>query len=207
MSEKAILVGPCLDRRKLSYTPDTPIIFVDGGLKYKKSHFNKSINWQSIGDQDSTRLKPQIKLSKRKNESDLHHALKLLPKNIHWVEAFGLFPDLKNEQRLDHRLFNLGEIYNFVASSGISVILNDDEVLIPAGKNQLEWNGEFSLIAFENVKLKIAGQVAYPLHRLTKITRLSSHTLSNRAHGELTIQCSHPLLLYSAPQKKSSLKK
>lgn len=202
MSDKAILVGPCTDRRKLSYTADTLIVFIDGGLKYKKSHFNKNTNWQSIGDQDSARFKPQIKLPKKKNESDLHHALKLLPNDIHWVEAFGLFPDLKNESRFDHRLFNLGEIYNFVSRAGISVILNDDEVLIPAGKNQLEWSGVFSLLAFENVRLKITGKVAYPLERLTQIKRLSSHTLSNRAFGELTIECSHPLLLYSAPQKK-----
>lgn len=197
MINKAILVGPCLDNRKLSYSEDTPIVFVDGGAKYRKSFFSKSKNWQSVGDRDSGRYKHQVNLNKNKNESDLHHALKLLPKDIHWVEAFGLFPDLKNESRLDHRLFNLGEIYSYVLRTGTSVILNDNEILLPPGKNQLEWRGGFSLVAFETVKLKITGDVAYPLKRLTRIERLSSHTLSNRGSGSITIQCSHPLLMYA----------
>lgn len=197
MEDKAILVGPCKDSRKLTFTPDTPIVFVDGGAKYRKSHFSKNKNWQSVGDQDSGRYKPQIKLSKNKNESDLYHALKLLPQDIHWVEAFGLFPELKDETRLDHRLFNLGEIYNYVLKNGVSVILNDKEIMLPAGKNQLEWSGGFSLIAFEPVKLKITGKVKYSLPKKTRVERLSSHTLSNVASGLITIDSSHPILMYA----------
>ena len=66
--QKAILVGPCQEnkKRKLSYSHDTLVIFIDGGLKYQKTQFKKVANWLSIGDQDSGTFKPRIKLKKKK---------------------------------------------------------------------------------------------------------------------------------------------
>lgn len=196
MHNKAILVGPCKDQRKLDYSKSTPIIFIDGGLKYRKKLFKNNNNWQSVGDGDSGDFKPNIKLNPHKNESDLFHALKLLPrKNIHWIETFGLFPELKHESRLDHRLLNLGEIYNYITKTGIVFLLNDKEIMLPAGENHLDIKGEFSIITFDDVRLKIQGQVKYPLKRLTPVKKLSSRTLSNHAQGRLSIECSHPFLL------------
>jgi thiamine pyrophosphokinase len=195
MQNKAILVGPCKDHRHLDYSEQTSIVFVDGGLKHRKTKFNKNKNWQSIGDGDSSKERPKIKLPRQKNESDLQHALKLLPKNVHWVEAFGLFPELKHEQRLDHRLFNLGEIYNYVQKTGVIVHLNEFEIMLPTGKNNLDFKGTFSLVAFDDIKLKINGRVSYPLTRTTSVKKLSSHTLSNIDQGAFTTQSSHPLLL------------
>lgn len=194
---KAIIVGPCPEpkNRKPSFADDTLIIFVDGGLKYQKNHFKKALNWISIGDQDSGTYKPQIKLKKNKNESDLYHALKLLPKNIHWAEAYGLFPKLKDEARFDHRLFNLGEIYRASQSSGLTFVLNDHEVMLAAGDHELDFSGEFSLVAFAKTKIKLTGKVKYPLKTLTKIDPLSSRTLSNIGSGLIKVKCDQPLLL------------
>lgn len=195
MQNKAILVGPCKDQRHLAYSEQTPIIFVDGGLKHRKSKFKKSKCWQSIGDGDSSREKIKIKLPCDKNESDLHHALKLLPKDIHWVEAFGLFPELKDEQRFDHRLFNIGEIYHYNKKFKVLVQLNDREILLPPGKSKLDFKGLFSLVALDNLKLKIIGQVDYEITQTISIKKLSSRTLSNSAHGSFTVETSHPILL------------
>ncbi|MES2801700.1 MAG: hypothetical protein V4654_04360 [Bdellovibrionota bacterium] len=194
---KAIIVGPCTEpkNRKLSFEHDTLVVFVDGGLKFRKSQFKKANNWISIGDQDSGPDKPKIKLKKRKNESDLYHALKLLPKNIHWVETYGLFPNLKNEERLDHRLFNLGEIYRASQSTGLTFMLNDHEVLLAAGNHELNFSGEFSLVTFVTTKIKLTGKVKYPLKTPTKIDMLSSRTLSNVGSGLIKVKSDHPLLL------------
>jgi len=194
---KAIVVGPCREpnSRKLSFAHDTLVIFIDGGLKYQKSYFKKATHWISIGDQDSGTYKPQIKLKKNKNESDLYHALKLLPKNIHWVETYGLFPKLKDEARLDHRLLNLGEIYRASKNTGLTFVLNDHEVLLAAGNHKLDFSGEFSLITFTETKIKLTGKVKYPLKTPTKIDLLSSRTLSNIGSGLINITCDQPLLL------------
>ncbi|AZZ37487.1 hypothetical protein CIK05_12015 [Bdellovibrio sp. qaytius] len=195
--QKAILVGPCLEpkSRKLSFNDDTVIIFVDGGIKHLKTQFKKATQWISIGDQDSGSTKPKVKLKKDKNESDLFHALKLLPKDISVVETYGLFPDLKNEARLDHRLFNLGEIFRASAKSGAIFILNDHEVLLPAGNHQLDFKGEFSLVCFSKTKIRLTGKVKYPLQKATQVDMLSSRTLSNVGSGLMKLECNHPLLL------------
>lgn len=194
---KAIIVGPCTEpkNRKLSFDHDTLIIFVDGGLKHQKSHFKKAINCISIGDLDSGSDKPVIKLKKNKNESDLYHALKLLPKNIHWVETYGLFPKLKDETRIDHRLFNIGEIYRVSTHTGLTFVLNDHEVLLAAGKHELDFSGEFSLVTFVETKIKLTGKVKYPLKTSTKIDMLSSRTLSNISSGLMNLKCDYPILL------------
>lgn len=194
---KAIIVGPCNEpkNRKLSFTPDTLIIFVDGGIKHQKTQFKKAVHWISIGDQDSGPARPKIKLQKNKNESDLFHALKLLPKDIHWVETYGLFPKLKKELRIDHRLFNLGEIYRNSQKTGLTFILNDHEVLLAAGSHELDFSGEFSLVALSETKLKLTGRVKYPLKRPTRIDLLSSRTLSNVGSGVIKVTCDQPLLL------------
>lgn len=195
--QKAILVGPCQENknRKLNYSPDTLVIFIDGGLKHQKTQFKKATNWLSIGDQDSARFKPQIKLKKNKNESDLFHALKLLPKNISLVETYGLFPELKNEGRFDHMLFNLGELYRLCQNSGIIFLLNDHQILLPAGEHRLDIKGEFSLVSFKPTKIKITGKVKYPLKKPTLVDMLSSRTLSNKGAGQMVLQSNHPLLL------------
>lgn len=194
---KAIIVGPCSEpkNRKLNYDRDTLLIFVDGGLKYRKSQFKKALHWMSIGDQDSGQHSPKIKLKKNKNESDLYHALKLLPKNIHWVETYGLFPKIKDEKRLDHRLFNLGEIYRASQKTGLTFVLNDFEVLLAAGDHELDFSGEFSLVTFVKTKIKLTGKVKYPLRTPTTIDLLSSRTLSNVGTGVIKVKCEHPVLL------------
>ena len=192
---KAILVGPCSEpkSRKIEFTEDTVIIFVDGGLKHKKTIFKKAVNWLSIGDQDSGTYKPQIKLKKDKDESDLYHALRLLPKNVSLIETYGLFPE--QETRFDHRLFNLGEIYRVSQKSGQMFLLNDNEIMLPAGEHSLDFKGEFSIVTFTQSKLKLTGKVKYPLKKKTAIDMLSSRTLSNVGLGEMTLETSHPVLL------------
>lgn len=197
--QKAILVGPCAESRsrKLSYNDDTVVIFIDAGLKYQKTQFKKTTHWLSVGDQDSGTFKPQIKLKKNKNESDLFHALRLLPKNISLVETYGLFPELKNEGRFDHRLFNLGELYRLSQNTGLTFLLNDHQVLLPAGEHKLDIKGEFSLISFMPTKIKITGKVKYPLKKPTLVDMFSSRTLSNKGSGRMILQNNHPLLLYT----------
>lgn len=196
--QKAILVGPCPESksRKLSFNDDTLVVFIDGGLKYQKTHFKKATRWLSIGDHDSGTCKPQIKLKKNKNASDLFHALKLLPHNISLVETYGLFPEMKKETRFDHRLFNLGEIYRLSQNTGLTILLNDNQILLPAGEHQLDIKGEFSLISFTPTKIKLTGKVKYPLKKVTLVDMLSSRTLSNKGFGQMTLRNNHPLLLF-----------
>lgn len=197
--QKAILVGPCSEnkKRQISYNNDTLVIFIDGGLKHRKTKFNKSNNWLSIGDQDSVKTKPQIKLKRNKNESDLYHALKLLPKNISLVETYGLFPVLKNEKRFDHRLFNLGELFHHCLKSKLMYLLNDEQIILPKGEHRLDLKGEFSIICFKPTKLKLTGKAKYPLNQFTKIDTLSSRTLSNKGSGDITLICDQPVLLFT----------
>ncbi len=192
---KAILVGPCNEPkgRKIEFSADTVVIFVDGGLKHKKTVFKKAVNWLSIGDQDSGSYKPQIKLKKNKDESDLFHALRLLPKNVSLVETYGLFPE--QETRFDHRLFNLGEIYRVSEKSAQMFLLNDNEILLPAGGHSLDFKGKFSIVTFTKSKLKLTGKVKYPLKKKTTIDMLSSRTLSNEGLGEMTLETDKPVLL------------
>lgn len=192
---KAILVGPCSEpkSRKIEFSTDTLVIFIDAGLKHKKTVFKKAINWLSIGDQDSGPYKTQIKLKKNKNESDLYHALKLLPKNVSLVEIYGLFPE--QESRFDHRLFNLGEIFRVSEKYSQMFLLNDHEILLPAGKHSLDFKGEFSIVTFTKSKLKLTGQAKYPLKKKTVIDKFSSRTLSNVGLGEMTLETDKPVLL------------
>lgn len=172
-----------------------PILCVDGGADFTK----RMDIW--VGDGDSTKSSidsPTIfKFSPHKSESDLALALSLLsksaPRTLHLWGFIG--------GRKDHELLNLGEVMHYLDLKVQSeVIFYDDQKrpvyrALASGDWVFPHQGIFSVASLKQVKLKILGDVAYPLNDFTELAPLSSLGLSNSGSGEVQIINQGPVMV------------
>jgi thiamine pyrophosphokinase len=176
--------------------PETQIYFIDGGLihyeKFKK-HFPKiaskgSKSAMSFGDGDSSQ-KAMTKKKTDQNISDLAFFLKNAPSNLA-VESF-LFVGFLGG-RIDHELFNLGEIANFVGKWRMKhppMLWMEDKIqFLSKGSHSLNILGHFSIASFSENKIFLKGDCLYKSKTWIKLSTLSSRGLSNEGHGTVEIK-------------------
>lgn len=188
------LVGPMGPKVPESFLSN-PILCVDGG-----SNFTTKMDiWVGDGDSSTQAISaPHIfKFSPQKNESDLALALNLLshesPRTLHlWGFVGG---------RKDHELLNLGEVMHYLdKATHTQAIFYDDQArptyrALSSGDWVFSHEGVFTVASFKSVKLKILGQVSYPLNEFTELLPLSSLGLSNEAKGEIQIINQAPVMV------------
>ncbi|MBY0415484.1 MAG: hypothetical protein K2Q18_15030 [Bdellovibrionales bacterium] len=173
------------------------LFFVDGGHvhfeKLKKEAPFLIESAVTVGDGDSTKV-PMILKKKDQNLSDLAFFLgeMLKVKGIGSLYFLGFLGG-----RLDHELFNLGEIARFVektpAKSTPKITLNDTVEFLNSGTHLLDIDTLFSLASFTPNKIKIQGRCLYKLLKWTPLPVLSSLGLSNFGSGPVKIETKRPL--------------
>lgn len=192
LNRQALLMGPmALQFPDENLRRDKVLIGVDGGV-WIEYH---SLYDVTLGDGDS--LKTSLSLdhhySTDKNESDLALALKLLPPDLYSLELWGFWGG-----RDDHQWVNLGEVFHWQNQSAIVTIYRPEKApirLFPAGVHKITSTHTFTLLSLEEAHFSIQGQCRWPLSR-TKISKLSSHLLSNKGQGEMTIECDHKFFCF-----------
>lgn len=195
-----IIVGPTRFKWK-TLVPylcrfNAKLIFIDGGL----THFDKFLlkvpqlakNSKSIGDGDSS-SRPMDILKTNQNLSDLSYCLNFLSKKKN-VATFIFVGFLGG--RIDHQLFNMGEISRFVKKNKAQVLLEDKIEFLQKGKNILEIHGLFSLASFEENQIKIDGACLYKSKKWIPLPILSSRGLSNMGNGKVQIESTSPLSIF-----------
>lgn len=189
------LVGPMGPILANSYLLSLPILSVDGG-----AHFcERSLIW--IGDSDSSSsiitADYQIELNPNKDFSDLKAAFDLFPSQMAFkLHLWGFLGG-----RQDHHLINLGETYKAIKLRMGSIASFYDEngkismMMTSMPIFTFNHHGVFSLISFEPTDVKLTGHCEYQLITPISIGPLSSHGLSNRADGEVTLTTDKPILI------------
>ena len=193
------IIGPCeVDKSSINTTLHS--IVVDGGLNHKIT-FQDYI---SIGDGDSTKSsleqKCQHLLPEDKNESDLHHALKLIPTKAKKILLHGFLGG-----RQDHQLMNLAECSHYIDKEenfekNLHFYKDKERFISILGPNTwvLEYFGVFSLFSFIDQNVVLFGDVKYRLGgEYTQV--LSAYTslgLSNSASGQFTLKNQRPILIF-----------
>lgn len=193
-------LGPFLKRSSLS------LVFLDGGLvhrdKFKKKFPTLVKNSISAGDGDSSRQSMTLNKTDQ-NHSDLAFYLKTIPKNLQ-VKSF-IFAGFLGG-RIDHQLFNLGELTHFLNQFKIKklrpqILLEDKIELLGPGKHEREVIGTFSLGCLEENRIKISGNCEFPTKSWINLSTLSSRGLSNVGHGKIVIETKKALMLFYAKKK------
>ncbi len=192
-SSKATLVGPRLgatEAQALTYVEG--LILIDGA---RSAFEKKPPSSLLVGDGDSCR--PEV-LSEfdflcdpNKSESDLALLLESLPQTVKELTLFGF-----RGGRLDHELFNLGELSYWLAKAPDRKLSHGEDL---EGRSSGEWDfefeGLFSLLTLQECQFTMTGDIEYPLKAQT-VAALKSLTLSNRSAGAFTIHSSKPFFLY-----------
>lgn len=183
------LIGPlCKDISLIN--PLCPSVLVDGGAKWR-DFFKNSI---SVGDGDSLRndafLDFDYPYPTEKDETDLSLALKHLVEHFEFDEimAYGL-----SGERLDHELANFFEIMRFMEHfrNKSLHIIGDSLVcsVYSPGEYEFFHQGVFSLFTFKKGKIKLTGDVKYPIENQKTADKLvlSGLGLSNFATGKIKL--------------------
>ncbi|MCB0411769.1 MAG: hypothetical protein KDD22_04545 [Bdellovibrionales bacterium] len=181
------LVGPLATS---SFPLDNPIIYVDGGLIHRSQEAHI---YTSLGDGDSSPLKPELLFPSHKDSSDLKLALDLIPGGIKEVVLHGFLGG-----RRDHEWINFGVVHRFLKGRNNScrvVWETPNIVSVSKGKWPFEFKGTFSLICFEDTLLNLQGKVEYEYTEIEKFPALSSRGLSNVSQGEFFVQSEGPFMV------------
>lgn len=167
-----------------------PCILIDGGTHLK----NPPKNSLSIGDGDSAKKKMDIKLSPHKNFTDYRFALSLIPKKAVHLHLFGLFGG-----RLDHQLAIFGDTVDFLMKRKMRITLYHKKKIkiefFPKGDTSFNYKGNFSLFSLQKGFFKLTGKAQYKLEKLTKISPMSGHGVSNKANGKVNLSSSVPFFI------------
>ncbi len=184
-------MGPVVPEGLLAHN----ILCVDGGARF----CSRMDVW--IGDGDShvgsVNCENIYQFSPHKSQSDLALALTLL-KDISslTLHCWGFLGGRK-----DHELINLGEMLTFLEGKPqASAVFYDEKGrislrILGAGAWTFQHSGLFSLASLKNVRVKILGQVEYPLKEETELSPLSSLGLSNRALGAFEVINDGPVMV------------
>jgi hypothetical protein len=206
---KSILViGPLFIPKKilistLNTQKPSLIILVDRGNRHIKTipKKYKAICF-SVGDGDSNLgNKLDITLNPKKDFSDLDFVVNAIKKSksTKSISALGFCACYDNsncEERYDHFLFNLGSFRGLSSKLSLNISVDHKFNFLPKGKQVHFYSGIFSLISFRNQRIKIYGDIEYPLAKWTAISSLSSFGLSNKAKGKFVIESTAGLVLY-----------
>lgn len=206
-----VVVGPMDFSWKALFflgSPDeTLLIFIDGGLKHRPKFAKKHPLFLSssltLGDGDSA-PEAQMDIKKTTQEvSDLAFFLqksKPLAKNAEsflFLGFLGGSPTPSN--RLDHLLFNIGEIQAFRKAlpdhKEILIKMDDKILFLSAGVHEVNIQGTFSFLCLETNQVRITGKCAYKVPKKTTLAPLSSKGLSNTGTGPVKIEASQAFFL------------
>ncbi len=178
------MIGPLYSGNNL---PDTPLIFVDGGAKFKAGE-----NGFTVGDGDSFSGSLDEELSPNKNYSDLAYTLSSIPAHFSDIHLLGFLGG-----RRDHEWINLGEGFTFLSNRTHATRVHFDDIAtgITAGNWQLNIHSQFSLIALQHATVVLTGKCQYRLPDPTRISPLSSRGLSNKGHGQVDLETDEALFL------------
>lgn len=163
------------------------IIYVDAGTNFKTSTFGFS-----VGDNDSYSGFLDQTLSQDKNFSDLSYVLDCIKKPESVIELLGF-----RGGRADHDLMNLAEAHQFLKRTPESIVHFDTEIsAYSSGPCDLNFNGTFSVFAFEKVKIQFSGACKYKIEPEGSFRELSSQGLSNVAEGLVIIESNGPFFVF-----------
>lgn len=181
--EQVTLVGPMA--KSFEAPANQALLFVDGGAKLKSNE------GYSLGDNDSFSGKLDLVLPKEKDFSDLSYALSLIPSKTKSLSLKGFLGGRK-----DHELINLGEVYRFLCLREDTQLILDQSILsYSKGEWDLEIEGEFSLLSYDQQIISMVGSCQYPLEN-TRIEPHSSHGLSNNGSGKITLSNERPVFIF-----------
>ena len=181
------IVGPFFDE---SVALKEPVIFVDGGVQYRKRNIGFS-----VGDGDSSSVPLDQKLNAEKDFSDLSFVLKRIPENLQKIYLLGFLG-----HRQDHQLMNLAEVHRFLKTKvNVPTRAQFDQSLFAVSKGNWKFDihGIFSLFSFEEITLSLSGACKYRLGPNEKFQQLSSQGLSNVGHGEIQLTVTSPLFIFA----------
>ncbi|MBX2996767.1 MAG: hypothetical protein KF681_18255 [Bdellovibrionaceae bacterium] len=180
------IVGPMPN----SWRPTSrPVIFVDGGQKWRQG---AGVQALSIGDGDSDPIGPMdVRLPADKDISDFGFALSQLAESVQKISLYGF-----NGGRFDHDLANLGELHAFLKTRHAHVQIEGRGHAVSAGAWTFQIQGLFSVLMLEANPVTIQGDCKYKLERHT-LTPLSSHGLSNEGFGEVQVESTGPVFVFT----------
>ena len=188
-ANKLLIQGPL---EKSPYENFDTCITVDGGLV----HTSQKTHW--IGDGDSLGgLTPphsnSLYLPQKKDQSDLHWALHLLPEKELKILLWGFMGE-----RQDHQLAVFGECFNSLnARPQLRRLYSDNHwVFLAKGEHTIQIQGPFSLFSFEKAQVQIVGDCEYSMRTPAYLEPLSSRGLSNIGHGEINVKNESALVVY-----------
>lgn len=165
-----------------------PVMAVDGGAHFTSAHQV----W--IGDSDSYRENPAVphvfRLPEDKNASDFAYALNLFDRQVNYTFHLWGF----SGGRKDHELFVWGEIMAYLDQHPESKCIlygKDGKVethFMGPGHWKFQQKGTFSLGALRKVRVRLTGEVKYPIQKESWLPILSSWGLSNIGLGEVVLE-------------------
>ena len=179
------LIGPFYNG---VYLDQEPVVFVDGGAQARQGNIGFA-----VGDGDSTSKVLDEYLPTQKDHSDLSYVLQNTPDQFEVINLLGFLGG-----RRDHEIINICEAYTHIASAQKPkrIVFDYDIVVYSSGQWSLSIEGLFSLISFYPNQLTIRGKCKYQLTDPTEFRELSSQGLSNEGYGEMTIECSQPIVVF-----------
>lgn len=183
---EATLVGP--GRLSPIEIPDHPLVYVDGGTYQRQNG-----EGFSVGDGDSYDGTLDQVLNPRKDFNDLSFPLRYLPQSVKTIHLWGFLGG-----RRDHEAANLGEIHALLShvSAPRTIVLDDEVLAFSAGQWSFEWQGLFSLLAFESTNVRLEGDCEYQLLEWTTLLPFSSAGLSNIANGKVILEVQKPVFIF-----------
>jgi thiamine pyrophosphokinase len=155
-----------------------------------------------VGDSDSLKKIPEntvvFKLPEEKDSSDFSCALKLLDQQISYsLHLWGL-----SGGRRDHELFVWGEILAFLELHPESKCIlygptgEVETHFLGSGHWKFQHKGLFSLGSLRKIRVKLTGDVKYPIDAESWLPALSSWGLSNMGTGLIILENEGPAFIH-----------
>lgn len=176
-----------------NFLPDVPEIAVDGGIFFARD----PILWAGDGDSGTPPANVPTFFKQDQNITDLRFTLDGVRDwawdTLHLIGFLG--------ERKDHELANFGEIYaemnrrpNFNMAAFYDMQLHAKVYMLQQGTFDLEVQGLFSVIAFEETTVTLSGACDYPCNDL-KLQPLSGAGVSNKGAGMVAITAAKPVMV------------
>jgi hypothetical protein len=183
------LIGPMLKEAPRHLNNSDTVIYVDGGARY-----NLGFGF-SAGDGDSFQEpnKLDFLFPKDKDLSDLGLILAALKNSSQIFELLGF-----SGGRLDHELFNMGEIHRFLSASvkPTKVKLDQNLLFFSRGQWQLNIDGTFSVGTLTENLVSLTGHCKFQINPSAKLLPLESFGLSNVGSGLVQLTSTEPIFIY-----------